>query len=57
MGGGQGTDRRAGGRDGRRAVKKKKKKTPQPRTKHTNEPEEESEKTGTKTAANGGRPA
>ena len=28
----------------------------QPRTKRTNAPEEESEKTGTKTAANGGRP-
>ena len=54
MGGGQRTDRRARGRDGRRAVEEKKKK--QPRTKQTNTPEEESEKTGTKTAANGGRP-
>ena len=39
-GGGQRTDRRAGGRDGRRAVETKKK---QPRTKHTDAPEEESE--------------
>ena len=37
MGGGQGTDRRAGGRDGRRAVKKKTK--TQPRTQQINGPE------------------
>ena len=44
----QGKRRAASGGD----AKKKKK----PRTKQTNAPEEESEKTGTKTAANGGRP-
>ena len=36
--------------------KKEKEKKKQPRTKHTNAPVGESEKTGTKTAANGGRP-
>ena len=35
---------------------KKKEKKKEPRTKQTNAPEEESEKTGTKTAASGGRP-
>ena len=53
MGGGQRTDRRAWGRDGRRAVETQKKKQ---RTKQTNAQGEESEKTGTKTATNGVRP-
>ena len=54
MGGGQRTDQHARGRDGRRAVETQKKK--KKRKKQTNAPGEESEKTGTKTAANGGRP-
>ena len=40
----------------RAASGEKKTKKKQPRTKRTNAPQEESEKTGTKTAANGGRP-
>ena len=52
-GGGQRTDRRARGRDGRRAVETKKQKQ---RTKQTNAPGEESEEAGTNTATYGGRP-
>ena len=41
---------------GKGSAKSGEKKKKQPRTKHTNAPEEESEKTETKNAANGGRP-
>ena len=57
-GGGQRTDRRARGRDRRRAVEtqKNKKNKKKHRSKQTKAPGEESEKTGTKTATTGGRP-
>ena len=53
-GGGQRTDRRARGRDGRRAVETHNKQ--KKRTKQINAPGEESEEAGTNTATNGGRP-